>query len=331
MPPGLDQQAAAAFLDALEKEYVNGQDQAVQAFFDSQSLPDHLGQSLEHIENRVREAPDPSAIIVSLRAEWSGGSSFSADQMSGQGELPGGFRRMSDHLGTGSGDEIGDLRVTFTKVPCGPTTILAVQSGNSFEPMECTATVSSDGKVAKASGLVEPLIPTGQNVGINFDAENVSFSGGCCACCTACKACGDLIESGESVYQIQEEYMSAKEILEAAMGGQNCLHLVLKIAGWLMMVIGLNMMFDPFPALFRFLPFIGTYIQTFVGWITGFIAFLLASSLAAITIGLAWLVAHPARGVMYLGAAAGCIALMYVVATMAMQPSDQTSYSSPYL
>jgi len=244
----------------------------------------------------------------------------------------GGLHHAGSYIGLGSGDQVGDIRIKFEKLPCGLATIMAVQSGDTFEPMEHAAEISADGKVSRATGLREPLNPSAQGVGIDFDGNSASFSGGCCGCCQACGAVGTLIESGESIFQITEHHASAKEVLEEAASSQNCCHTVGKYGGWLMMVIGLNMIFDPFPTLFRFIPFAGTYIQYFVGWITGAIAFLLGSALASLTIALAWLYARPAKSLQYFLVAGGLIACIYALAAMysgednSMQPAASSGH-----
>merc|ERR1719195_586271 len=110
--------------------------------------------------------------------------------------------------------------------------------------------------------------------------------------------------------------------MESAMSSQKCLHLALRIGGWLCMCFGLSLMLNPFPTLFRFIPFLGTYIQHAIGWVTSILAFLLGSFLTSVTIGLAWLVAHPAKGIKFLVMGAMCIALMYFVAHMVSQASS---------
>jgi len=237
--------------------------------------------------------------------------------------LPGGWCRRGRFLETGAGNSVGDIRVHFTKVPCGDTTILAVQAGNSFEPMDYKSQVTDSGKVMPLGGLQQPLNPGGQNIGINIEEGGASFTGGCCGCCTACGLVGALVESNEHIYEIHESHMTAGEVMDSAMKGQNCIHLGLRIGGWLCMCLGLSMMFGPFPTLFRFIPFAGTYIQTAVGWVTSILAFLLGSFLTSVTIGIAWLVAHPMKSIKFFVMGAGFVAVMYMLVYMYSQGSSQ--------
>merc|ERR1719247_1474224 len=55
------------------------------------------------------------------------------------------------YLGTwsqGTGPNIGDVRVLFRRVPCGDTTVVAVQHGSSFAPLAYSMHVV-DGKVTR--------------------------------------------------------------------------------------------------------------------------------------------------------------------------------------
>merc|ERR1712129_257077 len=173
--------------------------------------------------------------------------------------------------------------------------------------------------------LQQPLNPggqPGQGIGISINEE-----GGSIGCCSACGLVGAAIESGERVYEIHGSHMTAEQVMESAMGTQKCIHLGLRILGWVVMCVGLSMMFNPFPTLFRFIPFLGTYVQTVVGWITSLLAFLLGSFLTSIAIGLAWLVARPAKAIKFLVMGAVCIALVYLLAHMASQASSQPVYA----
>jgi len=325
LPPGLDSFTAKGFLSALEAEYVGGQQGAVGDFFDNQnSLSEETGQQLESLEEQARSSGNPQGFVQSLRRQW--GLAAGGVSATRQGPvLPGGWRHMGGHLMTGTGHDVGDMRVTFTKVPCGETTILAVQAGSSFEPMDVKAEVSESGKILPLASLQQPLNPGGrQNIGINVEeGGSLSFAGGCCGgCCAACGLVGAAIESGESIDEIHESHMSAQEVMESAMSSQKMIHLGLRVGGWLLICLGLSLMFDPFPTLFRFIPFLGTYIQTVVGWITGLLAFLLGSFLACMTIGLAWMAAHPAKGIKFLLMGVVCIAFMYMLAIMQSQASS---------
>jgi len=190
--------------------------------------------------------------------------------------------------------------------------------------MDVKAQVTESGQVMPLPSLQQPLNPGGQNVGINIEqGGGLSFAGGCCGgCCAACGLVGDLIESEENIFEIHESHMTAKEVLESAMSGQKMLHLALRFGGWFLICVGLSLMFGPFPTLFRFIPFLGTYIQTVVGWVTTALAFLLGSFLACVTIALAWLAAHPSKSIKFLVMGAMFIVLMYVLANLMSQASN---------
>jgi len=70
------------------------------------------------------------------------------------------FRLEGDRYTTEQGTpEIGDMRVTFTKVPCGVATVLSLQKGDSFEPLTYAMVDGlRQGGDRTKPGLAEPLL-----------------------------------------------------------------------------------------------------------------------------------------------------------------------------
>lgn len=215
----------------------------------------------------------------------------------GQKMLQMNFKNVGGWLSTEQGSpNIGDYRVSFSKVPCGPTTVLAVQVKDTFCEMAYTAKVENY-KVDVGS-LSQPLLEEGappqQQIGIQMSASQGSSNPcSCCPCCACCSCVGSMIESGESVYEIEERNCSAEDMLNDAGSTQNCIHKALMIVGWLLMVIGINMFLSVVPALFRIIPFIGTYVQAFGNFVVSIVAFVFGSFFALITIAFGWLTIRP--------------------------------------
>jgi hypothetical protein len=205
----------------------------------------------------------------------------------------------------GNGPEPGDIRVKFSKAPCGPTTVIAVQTGNTFAPFPFDATVSGDGKVNLSGGHEEPLLKGNKkNVGIELDT-----SSHCSACCGACRGIEAGFASGQHVYGLETSHTSAKDMLAHIASKQECIHKVCKFVGWFMIVFGLSAMFAVIPAVFRFIPFIGTYLQAFVGFLANVLALVLGSGFALITIALAWLRYRPKYAILLICVAGLCFVI----------------------
>ncbi len=79
--------------------------------------------------------------------------------------------------------------------------------------------------------------------------------------------------------------------------------------GWLLMLIGLNLIGGPILAVLDVLPF----LSDIAGSVTGFITFGLASFLSLIIIAVAWLFYRPMKALMLVSLAVG---IMYISAKL---------------
>jgi len=138
---------------------------------------------------------------------------------------------------------IGDLRIRFEAVNPVEVSVVAVQTGGTFEPYR-----------AKAGGTVE-LLQTGVH--------------------------------------------SAEAMFERAVRSNTILTWVLRLVGFVVMLLGLNMILRPLSVVADVLPFVGNI----VGAGTGLIAFLVAAVLSFGTIALAWLFYRPLLGLALLAVA----------------------------
>lgn len=197
--------------------------------------------------------------------------------------------------------EVGDLRVTFSKVPCGAASVVAVQCGNSFAPLTydllpatgCCSFSAPPEKVELPSGLNEPLV--GSNVSKGEIPSNP------CACVGMC------IEAGESLYQLTEKTASASEIIAEAEASQGCIHLVLKFLGYFMFYFGFYLQFSFVPTLFKFIPLIGVWITWLGKFLAMGAAFFIGCFCWCGTIAVSWLGNRPLYGILLLSCAVGMI------------------------
>lgn len=208
---------------------------------------------------------------------------------------PGTYTTMGDQA-----PGLGDLKVTIEKVPCGETTVFALQDGDSFAPLTYTTEVGPDGKAVRAEGKSEPFLKQG-------DEEDLLGLDDDVGCCAVCEAVGKLVESNEEVFAIAEQTMTAKQILQMCQKEENLIHLLLQLVGFFMLTFGLDLMFQLVPALFRIIPFIGTWIQFFGNFFVHITALLLGLFFWCITVAFAWLWARPVKAVLILGVAALCV------------------------
>lgn len=150
------------------------------------------------------------------------------------------------YIGTDSANpQVGDVRIKFYMVKPVEVSVIAKQTGNTFEPY-----------VAKASGTIE-LLQTGIH--------------------------------------------SADVMIAAAQASNKALTWLLRLAGFVCMMVGLNLLLRPLSVVADVLPIAGTI----VGAGTGIVAFLVAVLASLITIGIAWIFYRPLLGIILIAIAAG--------------------------
>jgi len=223
----------------------------------------------------------------------------------------------------GMAPQIGDVRISFEKVPCGDATILAVQHNDSFAPLRADMTIKG-GKVVRPEGGNAALLDHSNTSEMLDQAEkqeniDLDMDGGCGACCALV---GTLVESGEEIYMIAESEQSAAQMFKTAQNQQALIHTVLQLVGFLFLLIGWDAILSLLPSVFRFIPFIGIYIQYFGNFLASIVSFVLAVFFWCITVALAWLAARPMKAGLLLGVAA----LLFLVPWYISQQPNQPHY-----
>lgn len=94
---------------------------------------------------------------------------------------------------------------------------------------------------------------------------------------------------GGNIELLRDGVFTAEAMIEKAQQSNRILTWVLRLVGFLMMMIGLNMIFKPLSVVADVLPFLGSI----VGAGTGIIAFLIALILSLVTIAIAWIFYRP--------------------------------------
>jgi hypothetical protein len=116
---------------------------------------------------------------------------------------------------------LGDLRISFHKIPCGDGAILAVQRGNSFAPLTVTMDVQN-GRVVWPEGMNASLLDP--SAAKDIDLSKLE-DGGCCA---ICNLLGEVVESNEEIYEIAEKKANALEMFQVAQNKQEFIHIILQ-------------------------------------------------------------------------------------------------------
>lgn len=106
-------------------------------------------------------------------------------------------------------------------------------------------------------------------------------------------------KAGGSIQLVQEGSHSAESMFQTAYSSNRIMTWIIRIAGFLVMMIGLIIIFRPLSVLADIIPIIGSI----VGVGTGMIAFLISSVLSLVTVAIAWFVYRPVMGILLLIAA----------------------------
>lgn len=106
--------------------------------------------------------------------------------------------------------------------------------------------------------------------------------------------------AGGTIALLQTGIHTADAMIQTAQSSNIMLAWMLRLAGFILMFIGLNLVLKPLSVLADVLPVLGNV----VGAGSGVIAFLLAGILSLLTIGIAWIVYRPLLGIILVLAAA---------------------------
>lgn len=110
-------------------------------------------------------------------------------------------------------------------------------------------------------------------------------------------------EAGDKLLMVRPDTMSAAAMFEAAHADNVLMTWLMRFGGFMMMFIGLGLIFGPVKVIADKVPFIGPAISGGVG----LIAFLLAAFLSLFTIAISWIVARPLVGVLLMVASVGAL------------------------
>jgi hypothetical protein len=116
----------------------------------------------------------------------------------------------------------------------------------------------------------------------------------------------DSAAGGYTVDLLETGTKTKEEMFQNAEDANTMMTWILRIVGWVMMYMGLKMVLRPLEVLGDVLPILGDII----GIGTGIVAFLIATPVALITIGIAWLFYRPLLGIVLLAAAGGLVYLL---------------------
>lgn len=116
---------------------------------------------------------------------------------------------------------------------------------------------------------------------------------------------GYQTSAGDALELLKEGTLDAAQMFEAAQADNVTMTWVLRFLGWMMMLIGLGLVFRPFAVLSDRFAFLGALAEAGVA----VSAFLISSSLSLLTIAVSWMFFRPLMGIALLLVGGGAMAL----------------------
>jgi hypothetical protein len=204
---------------------------------------------------------------------------------------------------------------TATKVTLGAFTLSEAQVGllNRFQDLpvgeEAAAAVAPDlkEKAKLHSGGyywgADPASPAIGDAKVSFQVVRPATVS------IVARQMGDTFEAyqaqaGGSILLLEPGTVSADSMFKTAEESNTLITWVLRLVGFLVMFVGLSLVFKPFEIFVDVIPFLGTLLGAGIGLFAGMVA----ASLTLLTIAVSWLVYRPLIGIFLLLLAAGGMA-----------------------
>jgi hypothetical protein len=113
-------------------------------------------------------------------------------------------------------------------------------------------------------------------------------------------------EAGGSIYMISQGVQTAQQMYKSAEASNSFMTWVLRLVGWLMMTIGLSMLFKPLSTLLDVLPILGSIMSFGTGLASAIAAF----AFSLVTIAIAWFFYRPVLSLILIGIVVGVVVFM---------------------
>jgi hypothetical protein len=106
----------------------------------------------------------------------------------------------------------------------------------------------------------------------------------------------DSGEGDSGLYELVMGEQSSDQMFQSLESQNTAMTWILRLAGFFMMAVGIGLVFQPLVIVADVVPFVGTLLETGLG----FVAFALATPLTLITIAVGWIVYRPLIGIVLL-------------------------------
>lgn len=218
------------------------------------------------------------------------------------------------------GPQVGDLRVSYKKVPIGRMTVLAVQHGNTFGPWNIS--MASDGQayrqiaqhdllLGKEDEELGALTSMQQQVSPKFTSSTRTLT-------TLEPDCTGTLVSTEQdpreIFELVDRDATVGEVLADAQGTQETTRCAMVGVGLVLLFTGLEMQFYFVPSVLNIYPLVGMWTSLFGAFTPHVAALLLSLAMICIIIAAAWITMRPLKSALLFLVAGAILIVPTVIA-----------------
>jgi len=186
--------------------------------------------------------------------------------------------------------QVGDVRVKWSKCPCGPTSVVAIQTDTgSFKPYRIISRLCVWNKNAEIEALRKAA---------DLEENDYEATLACpipCICCLCDLASRFLHTFGKAeVFYIKAGVeQTTTESINDIEGRAGFMAWCCRIAGWIMMFSSVMMIAHPLVKAIQFIPFIGPFFAYLLHTAIFLVAFVMTLLLSAVVICIAYVLVRP--------------------------------------
>lgn len=238
------------------------------------------------------------------------------------------YMRPGDLQWKGEGPtRVGDARVRFRYVPDGDATVLALRAAGEPRDTFLPYRLVFRGWLGRR-GLLAALGPDQEEEQkrtlrqeAEKDAKQLAADSSCgggllCCACSLVTMCFSAVMTPE-IFHLWEADMNLAACLKNVSERNETTTWLVRVAGWVIMFVGLFLTFSPLLTLVVAIPFLGPILSNFGAWLIWVLCLVTTLLVSSIIVILAYLAYHPMKALLYAALAAG-ICMATVLASRAL-------------
>mmetsp|Transcript_71754 Transcript_71754/g.198062 ORF Transcript_71754/g.198062 Transcript_71754/m.198062 type:complete len:520 (+) Transcript_71754:94-1653(+) len=213
---------------------------------------------------------------------------------------------------------IGDARVHFEYVPDGQATVMALQvdsegsDRDSFLPYRLVSRgwcgITEDQEKRELRRMAEK---SNEDLAAEAECGTGCLWYLCCACNVVTMCFASLLTP--EIYHLFPGRLDVQACFRDIRARTRLMVWALRAVGWLMMFIGLYLLFSPILTFIKLIPFLGPILSSLGGWLIWFLCLVVTLAVATIVVCLAYSFYHPITAILYAVLAAAIVVVPLVL------------------